>query len=79
MDAGLRLTEVVRVVEGLRYQAVAQAVKRFGAALGQDAACRKFVLQLRRHLSLIYLGATRLPLSRVNCRERHRLLCDSNV
>jgi hypothetical protein len=41
------------MVEGLRYQAAAQAVKRFGAALGQDAACRKFVSQLRRHLSLI--------------------------
>ncbi len=50
---GLRLTEVVRAVEGLRYQAAAQAVKRFSATLGQDAARQKFVSQLRRHLSLI--------------------------
>lgn len=31
----LRLTEVVRAVEGLRYQAAAQAVKRFSATLGR--------------------------------------------
>jgi REP-associated tyrosine transposase len=50
---GLRLAEVVREAKGLRYQAAAQAVKRFAAALPKDAERRRFVLRLRRELSII--------------------------
>ena len=35
---GIRLTEVVRAVKGIRYQAAAQAVKRFATSLEKDAA-----------------------------------------
>jgi hypothetical protein len=35
---GLRLEEVVREVSGLRYQAAAEAVKRFEAALTEGSA-----------------------------------------
>ena len=50
---GLRLAQVVKELKGLRYQAAAQAMKRFAAVLDQDAARQKFVLQLRRQLSII--------------------------
>ncbi|NLH71561.1 MAG: hypothetical protein GX456_00745 [Verrucomicrobia bacterium] len=47
---GMRLAEVVREV-GIEYQAGAQAVKRFGQALGSDPARRQFVGTLRREIS----------------------------
>ena len=50
---GQRLAEVVAQVPGLKYQAVAQAVKRFGLALEKDAARRQFVTEMKRHLSNI--------------------------
>jgi REP element-mobilizing transposase RayT len=50
---GLRLAEVVRELEGLRYQAAAQAVKRFALALAEDSGRRRFVSRLRRELSII--------------------------
>ena len=50
---GQRLAEVVKQVGGLRYQAAAQAVKRFGAALEQDAARRRFIAELKHQLSII--------------------------
>ena len=50
---GLSLAEVVREVEGLRYQAAAQAVKRFGEAVTKDSERRRFVLRLRRQLSIL--------------------------
>jgi putative transposase len=50
---GLRLAEVVGQMEGLQYQAAAQAVKRFGEALAEDPERRQFVRKLRRHLSNI--------------------------
>jgi len=49
---GMRLTEVVGAVTGIQYQPAAQAVKRFAASLEKDAARRKFVLELRRQLSI---------------------------
>ncbi len=49
----IRLTEVVRAVKGIQYQAAAQAVKRFATSLEKDAARQKFVLELQRQLSLI--------------------------
>lgn len=39
------LTEVVVAVTGIRYLAVAQAVKRLAASLEKDAARRKCVLR----------------------------------
>jgi len=48
---GLRLAEVVQQV-GLKYQAAAQAVKRFGGALGEDLDRKRFVSRLK-HLSTI--------------------------
>lgn len=50
---GARLVEVVRAVKGLRYQAAAQAVKRFGVAMSADPARGRFVRQLRRELSIM--------------------------
>jgi hypothetical protein len=50
---GMGLAEVVRAVKGIRYQAAAQAVKRFAASLKKDAARRKFVVELQRQLSII--------------------------
>ena len=49
---GLRLTEVARQV-GLKYQAAAQAVKRYGQALVNDPARKHFVAKLRNALSII--------------------------
>lgn len=49
---GVRLAEVVGQV-GMKYQAAAQAVKRFGKALGKDAERKRFVSRLRRQLSII--------------------------
>ncbi len=50
---GQRLAEVVAQVPGLKYPAAAQAIKRFGLALEQDAARRRWVADLKRHLSNI--------------------------
>ena len=50
---GVRLAEVVQGLKGLRYQAAAQALKRFAAVLDQDIVRQKFVLQMRRQLSII--------------------------
>jgi len=49
---GLRLAEVVRPV-GMKYQAAAQAVKRFGQALVHDAERTRFVSKLKRLMSTI--------------------------
>ena len=49
---GLRLAEVVRQV-GLKYQAAAQAVKRYGQALANNPARKRFVAKLRTALSSI--------------------------
>ena len=50
---GQRLAEVVRQIPGLRYQAAAQAVKRFGAVLESEAERRRFIAKLKRQLSTI--------------------------
>lgn len=47
------MAEVVGQMCGLRYQAAAQAVKRFGAALAQDASRRRWLAELKRHMSTI--------------------------
>ena len=49
---GLRLGEGVRHV-GLKYQAAAQAVKRYGQALVNNPARKRFVAKLRNILSMI--------------------------
>jgi hypothetical protein len=49
---GMRLAEVVRQV-GLKYQAAAQAVKRFAQTLADDPERKRFVSRLRRQLSTI--------------------------
>jgi REP element-mobilizing transposase RayT len=49
---GLRLAEVVRQV-GMRYQAAAQGVKRFGLALADDADRQRFISKLKHQLSII--------------------------
>ena len=49
---GMRLSEVVREV-GLKYQAVAQGVKRLAGALVKDPERRAFVLKLKHQLSTI--------------------------
>jgi putative transposase len=50
---GMRLAEVVRACKGIRYQAAAQAVKRFATSLKNDPARRLFVTELKRHVSTI--------------------------
>ena len=50
---GQRLAEVVKQVAGLRYQAAAQGIKRFGAALESDAERRRFITELKRQMSTI--------------------------
>jgi hypothetical protein len=47
---GLRLAEVVRRL-GLKYQAAAQAVKRFAQRLADDPERQRFVAKLRREMS----------------------------
>jgi hypothetical protein len=47
---GYRLAEVYRSVPGLQYPAAAQAVKRFGRMLADDAERERFVRRLRRAL-----------------------------
>lgn len=49
---GLRLAEVVPEA-GLKYQAAAQAVKRFGQALAEDPERKRFVAALQREMSTI--------------------------
>jgi hypothetical protein len=48
----MRLVEVVRHV-GLKYQAAAQAVKRFGQTLADDPERKRFVAKLMSELSTI--------------------------
>ncbi len=50
---GIRLAEVVLGMKGLKYQAAAQAMKRFGERLANDPERRRFVLQMQRQLSTI--------------------------
>jgi hypothetical protein len=45
-----RLAEVVRRIEGLRYPAGAQAVRRFGERLARNPDMQRFVVSLRREL-----------------------------
>ena len=52
LHGGLRLAEVVRQV-GMKYQAAAQAVKRFGQTLADDPERKRFVSKLRNELSTI--------------------------
>jgi hypothetical protein len=49
---GMRLGEVVRQV-GIKYQAAAQAVRRFAQALADDPERKRFVVRLRSRLSTI--------------------------
>ena len=49
---GMRLAEVVRQV-GMKYQAAAQAVKRFGQALADGPERKRFISKLRDELSTI--------------------------
>jgi len=49
---GMRLAEAVRRA-GVKYQAGAQAVKRFAQKLGEDAERKRFVAKLRSELSTI--------------------------
>ncbi len=48
---GLRLAEVVREL-GMKYQAAAQAVKRFGEGLADEPERKRFVSKLRNELSM---------------------------
>ena len=50
---GLRLAEVTRAVEGLRYQTAAQGVKRFAQALPGDPIRQRFIATVRRTLSML--------------------------
>jgi hypothetical protein len=50
---GLRLAEVVQAQGGIKYQAAAQAVKRFQASLAKEPERRRYVERLRRQLSNI--------------------------
>ena len=50
---GMRLVEVVRALKGIRYQAAAQAVKRFASTLEIDPARRLFVIELMRRMSTL--------------------------
>lgn len=45
-----RLADVVRAVDGLKYAAAAQALRRFGAALPHDTARGRFVEEMKRRL-----------------------------
>ena len=49
---GMRLAAVAGQV-GMKYQAAAQGVKRFAAALSEDAERKRFVSKLRHELSTI--------------------------
>lgn len=51
-EGGMRLAEVAREV-GLKYQAAAQAVKRFAEALANDSKRQRFLAELKRKLSTI--------------------------
>ncbi len=50
---GHRLAEVVRAIPGLKYQAAAQAVKRFRGGLEAQAEWRRFEADLRQRMSTI--------------------------
>jgi len=47
---GYRLVEVVRAIEGMEYQAAAQAVRRFQARMQTGKEERAFVEQMKRRL-----------------------------
>ncbi len=51
-QGGLRLAEVVRKMDGLRYQAAAQVVKRFAQAMNEDSERRRFAERLQRQFRL---------------------------
>lgn len=51
--AGYRLAELLAEVPGLKYQAAAQAVRRFGVGLATDPARARFVAKMRKQLSII--------------------------
>jgi hypothetical protein len=51
-QGGLRLAEVAPAA-GLKYQAAAQAVKRFGEALADDPQRQRFLAHLKRQMSTI--------------------------
>ncbi|HXJ59089.1 MAG TPA: hypothetical protein VNU68_20720, partial [Verrucomicrobiae bacterium] len=48
---GCRLAEVVRALAGLKYQAAAQAVRRFQVGLGKDAEKTRFVDKMKVRLA----------------------------
>ena len=48
---GHRLAELVDGLDGLKYTAAAQAVRRFGVRMGQDRAMGQFVNRMRRELA----------------------------
>jgi len=48
---GMRLPEVLPYLPGLKYQALAQGIKRFKSALATDPQRRKFVSQIQAELS----------------------------
>jgi hypothetical protein len=50
---GLRLVEVGREIERLRYQPAAQVIKRFGEAMLQDPDRQRFVSKLKRQMSTL--------------------------
>lgn len=50
---GMRLAEVVRALKGIKYQAAAQAVKRFASTLENDSERRLFVTKLMRLMSTL--------------------------
>jgi hypothetical protein len=47
---------VVAQVRVLKYQAAAQAIKRFGLAFEKDATRRRFVTEMKRRMSNIDSG-----------------------
>jgi hypothetical protein len=49
---GMRLAEVARQL-GMKYQAAAQAVKRFGQRLADEPKQKRFVSKLRSTMSTI--------------------------
>jgi hypothetical protein len=49
---GLRLAEVAPQV-GMKYQAAAQGVKRFGEGMADDPERRRFVSKLKHEMSTI--------------------------
>jgi hypothetical protein len=50
---GWRLCKVVGRIAGLKYPAAAQGVKRIEARRTRDAACERFIRQLRDQMSIV--------------------------